>query len=90
VTVRLTLLLPLLLIACAHMGDSPEAECARQADRDPTVLSIYRGDQGDYTQIGPARTNLMLAKKEAITKCMQAKGLAPPGSGVQPIRPPIY
>ena len=86
---RLVLLLPLALIACGPSGTGPDAECARQAEQDPTVLSIYRGNQGDYTQIGPARTNLMLAKKEAIAKCMQARGLAGPG-GVQAIRPPIY
>jgi len=89
VSVRLVLLLPLVLIACGPTGDSPEAECMRQADRDPTVLSIYRGDQGDYTQLGPARSNLMWAKKQAYQKCMVQKGLAPP-IGVEPIRPPVY
>jgi hypothetical protein len=53
------------------------------------VLSIYRGDQGDYTQLGPARSNLMWAKKQAYTKCMREKGFEPPG-GVEPIRPPVY
>jgi len=88
-TVRLALLLPLALLACGQSGNSPEAECTRQAEQDPTVLSIYRGDQGDYTRIGPARSNLMWAKRQAITKCMQAKGLGPPG-GVEAIRPPVY
>ncbi len=88
-TVRLALLLPLTLIACGPSGNSPEAECAQQAERDPTVLSIYRGDQGDYTRIGPARSNLMWAKKQSIDKCMQAKGIGPPG-GVEAIRPPVY
>jgi hypothetical protein len=31
----------------------------------------------------------MWAKRQATLKCMQQKGLAPPG-GVQPIRPPVY
>lgn len=53
------------------------------------VLSIYRGDQGDYTQLGPARSNLMWAKRQATIKCLQAKGLLPPG-GVEPVRPPMY
>jgi hypothetical protein len=87
--VRLVLLLPLALFACGPTGNGPDAECTRQAEQDPTVRSIYRGDQGDYTQIGPARTNLMWAKKQAYDRCMQAKGLAPPG-GVEPIRPPVY
>lgn len=86
---RLALLLPLALIACGPTGDSPEAECARQAERDPTVLSIYRGGQGDYWVSGSARANLSWAKQQAMTKCLQAKGLAPRG-GVEPIRPPTY
>jgi hypothetical protein len=53
------------------------------------VQSIYRGDQGDYTQLGIARSNLLWAKRMAETKCLQAKGLVPMG-GVEPIRPPVY
>jgi hypothetical protein len=82
-------LLPLTLIACGQTGNGPEAECRRQADQDPTVRSIYRGDQGDYTQLGPARSNLDWALKQSYLKCMREKGLAPP-VGVEPIRPPVY
>jgi hypothetical protein len=85
----LALLLPLTVIACGQTGNSPEAECRRQADQDPTVRSIYRGDQGDYTQLGPARSNLDWALKQTYLKCMREKGLAPP-VGVEPIRPPVY
>ncbi len=53
------------------------------------MLSIYRGDQGDYTQVGLARSNLMFAKRQATIKCLQAKGILPPG-GVEPVRPPVY
>ncbi len=87
-TLPLILVLPLALAACAA-GNSPQAECERQADQDPTVRSIYRGDQGDYTQLGPARSNLMWAKRQATIKCLQAKGILPPG-GVEPVRPPVY
>jgi hypothetical protein len=87
--VRGWLVLALLLTACAAKDNSPQAQCERQADQDPIVRSIYRGDQGDYTQLGQARSNLMWAKRDATVKCMQQKGLAPPG-GVQPIRPPVY
>jgi hypothetical protein len=83
------MLFPLLVAACGPTGDSPEAQCERQADQDPTVQSIYRGDQGDYTQIGIARANLRWAKQEATQKCLQQKGLLPKG-GVQAVRPPIY
>lgn len=84
---RLALLL--LLAGCGPTGNGPEAECARQAEQDPTVQSIYRGDQGDYTREGPARSNLMWAKQQAMQKCLRGKGLAPKG-GVEPIRPPVY
>jgi hypothetical protein len=82
------LFLSLELAACSP-GNSPHAQCERQADQDPTVLSIYRGDQGDYTQLGPARSNLMWAKRQATIKCLQAKGILPSG-GVEPVRPPVY
>jgi hypothetical protein len=77
------------LVGCSGAANSPDEQCDQQAERDPTVLSIYRGDQGDYTQTGPARSNLLWAKRMAKLKCMQQKGLAPPG-GVEPIRPPVY
>ena len=77
------------LAACGSADNSPKAQCERQADQDPTVRSIYRGDQGDYTQVGPARSNLLWAKRMATLKCMLEKGLAPPG-GVEPIRPPVW
>ncbi len=83
------LVLVLLLTACAVRDNSPQAQCERQADQDPTVQSIYRGDQGDYTQLGPARSNLMWAKRQALQKCLAQKGLVPP-IGVEPIRPPVY
>jgi hypothetical protein len=78
----------LLMVSCSA-DDTPQAQCVRQADQDPTVRSIYRGDQGDYTRIGPARSNLMFAKRQATIACLQAKGILPPG-GVEPVRPPVY
>jgi hypothetical protein len=76
-------------MASCSADNTSQAQCERQADQDPMVLSIYRGDQGDYTQIGPARSNLMFAKRQATIKCLQAKGILPPG-GVEPVRPPVY
>jgi hypothetical protein len=88
---RLVCLVPLLLGACTAgaSDNTPQAQCERQADQDPTVVAIYRGVQGDYTQLGPARSNLLWAKRQATLKCLQQMGLAPPG-GVEPIRPPTY
>ena len=79
----------LLLLAHCSADNTPQAQCERQADQDPTVKSIYRGDQGDYTRLGPARSNLMFAKRQATIACLQAKGILPPG-GVEPVRPPVY
>jgi hypothetical protein len=76
-------------LTCCDTGNSPQEQCERQADQDPTVQSIYRGDQGDYRQVGQARSNLLWAKRMVTLKCMQQKGLAPPG-GVEPVRPPVY
>ena len=86
---RLVALLAVVLAACGSADNSPQAQCERQADQDPTVQSIYRGDQGDYTRVGVARSNLLWAKRMATLTCMQEKGLAPPG-GVEPIRPPAF
>jgi len=82
-------LLGIVLAACGSADNGPQAQCERQADQDPTVRSIYRGDQGDYTRVGVARSNLLWAKRMATLTCMQEKGLAPPG-GVEPIRPPAF
>jgi hypothetical protein len=79
----------LLLMASCSADNTPQAQCERQADKDPTVQSIYAGYQGDYTQLGPARSNLMFAKRQATIACLQAKGILPPG-GVEPVRPPMY
>ena len=85
---RLALLLPLALGACTPSppDNSPEAQCERQADQDPTVEAIYAGNYGDYTQVGATRDLLLWSKRQATAKCLREKGLAPPG-GVQPIRP---
>ena len=44
------------------------------------MQSIYRGDQGDYTQLGPARSNLMYGRSAGdVRNACEQKGLAPPG-----------
>ncbi len=83
-------LLPLLacaLAACSSsLGDSPQAQCERQVNDDPKVAEIYRTSNGEYSYVGyQARDDLLMAKREAVVKCMRAKGLAPPG-GVQPVQ----
>ena len=83
------LLLPLALGACSlgPTDNSPQAQCERQADNDPTVQAVYAGNYGDYTQQGTVgRSTLLWAKRQATQKCLQEKGIGPPG-GVEPIRP---
>ena len=55
--------------------------------QDPAVQEIYTRTNGDYTCPGhAASTTCMQAKRQAVLRCMRAKGLAPPG-GVQPVLP---
>ena len=79
-------LLAVVLSACAS-GNTPDAECARQATQDPKVQEIYSRTNGDYTYAGYlAHDDLLQAKRLAVLRCMRAKGLAPPG-GVEPVAP---
>jgi hypothetical protein len=74
------------LAACSigPADNSPQAQCERQADDDPAVAAIYSGTNGAYTYVGAVRDDLIAAKRQAVMRCMRAKGLAPPG-GVQPV-----
>jgi hypothetical protein len=81
-------LLALLLAGC-NSGNSPQAECERQAEQDPAVQAIYSRTNGDYSKSGyEAYYDLREAKRQAALRCMRAKGLAPPG-GVQVVKPRI-
>jgi hypothetical protein len=84
-------LVPLLaggLAACSFLapGDTPQAQCERQADDDPAVVAIYSHTEGGYTYSSLDRARLAFARRQAILRCMRAKGLAPPG-GVQAVEP---
>ncbi len=78
------LLLGIVLAACA--ANTPQAECEQQAMQDPKVEEIYTRTNGDYTFPYTARDQLLDYKRQAVLRCMRAKGLAPPG-GVQPVVP---
>ena len=81
-------LLTLILGSC-NSGDTPQAECARQAEQDPAVREIYSRTNGDYAKGGyQAYYDLREAKRQAALRCMRAKGLAPPG-GVQVVKPQV-
>jgi hypothetical protein len=77
-------MLGIVLAGCG--GSGPEADCERQAMNDPAVREIYSRTDGYYTYPGVQRNDLLQAKRQAVLRCMRAKGLAPPG-GVQPVVP---
>ena len=80
---RLVVLLGAVLAACAGTDNSPQAQCEQLAMQDPAVQNIYARTDGYYTFDGVQRDDLLQAKRQAVMRCMRAKGLAPPG-GVQP------
>ena len=52
-------------------------------------MEIYSRTNGDYTYGGyQAYYDLREAKRQAMLRCMRAKGLAPPG-GVQAVKPHV-
>jgi hypothetical protein len=86
---RLWLVLPLLLAGCGILGprsSSPQAECEWQANSDPKVESLSLQEFNRNTQSPDLRPDIAVAKHEATVRCLQARGLVPPG-GVQPVRP---
>jgi hypothetical protein len=86
VTRRFVCVLAVVLTACAS-GNTPQAECERQAAQDPKVQEIYSRTNGDYTMMGYlAHDDLIQAKRLAVLRCMREKGLAAPG-GVEPVAP---
>jgi hypothetical protein len=76
------------MTACAlgESGNSPQAQCERQANDDPAVSEIYSRTNGAYTRSGAVNEDLVVALRQATLRCLRQKGLAPPG-GVQPLRP---
>jgi hypothetical protein len=88
---RVAVMLCCALMACSTgtADNSPQAECERQAEKDPAVEAIYSRTNGDYTSnLYQAFYDLREAKRQAVLRCMRAKGLAPPG-GVQVVKPRV-
>ena len=83
---RFVALLGVALAACGSADNSPQVQCDREADKDPAVVEIYTRTNGMYTFPYSQRDDLIQAKRQAVMRCMRAKGLAPPG-GVQPVVP---
>jgi hypothetical protein len=84
---RSILALALLLAGCAFgsADNTPQGQCRLQADNDPTVKEFYQTTPGLYTVSGSANEELKVLVRDAYNRCLQAKGLAPPG-GVEAVR----
>ncbi len=82
-------MLPLLLAGCGMFGagaDTPQAQCERQANSDPTVANLRLKVFTQTTQDRDISPDIAMAKHEAVQRCLIARGAAAPG-GVQPLRP---
>jgi hypothetical protein len=87
VTVKAIVMLALALAACSGPENRAEAQCRREAARDPAVQTVYSRSDGYYTYAPTVQnSDLEEAKRQATLRCMRAKGLLPPG-GVQPVVP---
>jgi hypothetical protein len=76
------------LAACSSAAPSTnvQAQCEREAYDDPAVRAIIGDTAGNYMQAGPQRDQLIWAVRQGTQRCLQRKGLVPPG-GVQAVRP---
>lgn len=85
---RWSLLLPLLFVLAGctgyPKGDSPQAECERQAYDDPSVKPLLISQGLPVTP--DAAYTFKQALRAATDKCLRQRGIAVSG-GVQPVRP---
>jgi hypothetical protein len=86
VKLRLVPVLAFGLAACGSADIRPPAQCEQQVMQDPAVQEIYTRTNGFYTYPWVQRDDLLAAKRQATTRCLREKGLAPPG-GVQAVVP---
>ncbi len=86
-TVKAVIIMALALASCSGQDSSAQAQCERQASQDPAVHTVYSRSSGYYTfSPTPQYSDLQEARRQAVIRCMRAKGLLPPG-GVQPVVP---
>ncbi len=83
-------LLALLLLGACSMAEKtmPDAQCRQAAYDDPQVR-IERARNAGFAAFGQtteARDALLSVQKDAYTRCMRQRGLAPLG-GVEAVRP---
>jgi hypothetical protein len=81
--------LPLALARCAPPPNlsTPQGQCQAQAENSPEVVALkIQTSGGSMAQQAIALRDLPIARRKAYIACMQARGLAPPGGGVAPVR----
>ncbi len=83
----LWLALPLLLAGCGAFDSGPQVsippQCEGQVYADPTVRSMIADGAGSDGYRLTHLNALKYAKMDAVQRCLQQKGLLPPGGGVQ-------
>jgi predicted small lipoprotein YifL len=85
----LSLLLLLPLAGCGLFGptgNTPQAECERQANQDPKVVDLTMKQFATTPSGQDYRPDIAVARHEALQRCLLARGLIAPG-GVEPVRP---
>lgn len=88
-TLLAALALPLALARCAPPPDlsTPQGQCQAEADNSPEVARlIAETSGGSMAQQYIARHELPIARRRAYITCLQRRGLAPKGGGVEPLR----
>ncbi|WP_376099555.1 hypothetical protein ACE7GA_11675 [Roseomonas sp. CCTCC AB2023176] len=79
------------LAACGTTTpNSPEAACRAEARDVPAVRDLARRmpPVGNVSQRETVEQEAGLAERRAYVQCMRARGLTPPGAGVEPERRP--
>jgi hypothetical protein len=81
------LALAILLASCGPPDHSPQADCARRADEDPTVKELMTVSSANTVALLDTRPRLQEARRQAVNRCLSGMGLQPPGGVESPNRP---
>jgi hypothetical protein len=80
-------LLATTMAGCAHFDTAPAAAvpdvCEAQVYADPHVKDLLMKSAGSFNFARDHEDELKYAKLDAAHRCLQLKGLLPPGGGVQ-------